>query len=581
MTVLYSLNEFNLASFLIRAIMGRPVFVLSIDPVVPSLGDAMNRLITGLARRGWVKRAVAEFPALVRYEEGYAEICFAHLYPRHEREIAAYLRFDRVELGEYETIFKHAAFTRVMRHLVKFSQLEGAISDLEGGRVQLKGIPYDFCDLYAVVYGRPLNIAREAGRASRRTFNAFLSLVVVATAILRTAVTIRLGTTKGRRVALGADFAQEGRVRNFFMQIVEDPDEILFVLRNRKIRDTLAPDRLTRYRHVSLNEGRFTPRQAISAAKLAIQDTAVLFRKLSWLPPHVFFAVAKQIDKRIQFRAFFDRFPMAGFLARDEYNTDHITRTQELRRAGILSLGISHGMATGPGVYPHNRYLDYDIFYVFGAEQHRRYAATWPKRMTVKPVGGYSLDRTQIARLGIKRTRDIVIFANQVTDPPAHVRITAEIARAFPDRAVFVKLKYDRDKVGGDVFDGYLRALGDLPPNVKVVCMPPYELLMSAGYAISGLSTVVAEAVQMGLASFFVDVYRADQDIFFRAFPELCVSSAPDAIDRIRRIENGEWTYPRNRFADLVDLSGRIVFDQIRADLALPPFAAGAGTRAA
>ncbi|MBT7771801.1 MAG: hypothetical protein HN705_17520 [Rhodospirillales bacterium] len=257
-------------------------------------------------------------------------------------------------------------------------------------------------------------------------------------------------------------------------------------------------------------------------------------------------------------------------MARDEYNSDHITRTQELRRAGVRSLGILHGMSTAPRVYPHIRYLDFDLLYVFGRHQHEAYKETWPTTMAVKPTGCFSLTRAQIERLGAARSQDIIIFANQVSDNDAYIKICAEIARHYTDRTVYLKLKYHRDYITPRLYDRYLEVFGEQPDNVVISEILPYELLLQAGYSFSGLSTVVAEALQMGVTSYFIDTYEEDKDVVFRDFPDLCVSTAAQAIENIRLIENGNSTYPRQKFSDLIDLSENNIFDVIRSDASLP-----------
>ena len=573
MPILYTLNEMHLVPFLIGMIFRRPVLVQAVDPVIPGFSAPIRRLVSALESRGLIRRHSEVFPALSRYEDGYAEICFAHLYPRFEKTMAKYLRFDELDLGEYQQIYKHAAMTRMMQHLVKFSQLEPALPGLESVGARMLGASFDFCDVFALIYKHPLKIAVASARRTRHIANLLITLSVWVSASLLVLRSVRLRLKPRDGMPLGADLAEEGRVRSFFKQIAADPDEIAFVLRNLAVRDSLDPSQLSFYRHLALNDGQLTLRQATVALCKVITDLAKLYRSLSWLPPHIFTAVTKQVRKRVQFQAFFNRHQFQGFLARDEYNTDHITRSQELRRAGIRSMGLTHGMSTAPRIYPHLRYLDFDILYVFGKFQHESYGATWPADMTVRPVGCYSLDRNQMSRLGAPRTKDIVFFCNQVTDNLDFVRIVTEVLHALTDRKVFIKLKYDRDYIGADLYDRYMTAFGELPAHAVVVGGSPYELLMTAGYAISGLSTVVAEAVQLGLVSFFVDVYRPDQDVSFRAFPELCVTSAPALTTRIREIETGEWIYPRDRFADLIDLSGQNVFDTIRAELGLSDWA--------
>ena len=569
----YSLNEFNLLSYVLKALAGRQVYVLAIDPCIPGNRAIIEKVLHFLKVRGLTSWASKVIPALARYETGFAEISFAHLYPRFEPEIRSYYQLDKeLQIGAYSLIFKHAASCHVKSHIERIPQLRDLEPELAARQVELVGLPYDLCALYEIFYGHSLPRSKPSGRRMRRFMNFVFIALIFATAVGNTLRRTRLAVAQTAKTPLGADLAEEGRVRPFFKQISTDPAEILYVMRNDAVRDKLADDELARYRHASLSEGRLPLSEMPSTLWMIFRDSVLLFGNLSWLPGPVFFSVVKQINKRISFRAFFRRFQFNGFLARDEYNTDHITRSQELRRRGICSLGLLHGMATAPRVYPHLRYLDFDTIYLFGKRQGEAYAETWPSQMRVRSFGGYSLTRDQLQEVGQSASHDILLFGNQWMDPPAHIHLLTELARSFPDRKIYLKLKYSRDYIGADIHNTYLQQFGELPSNVEVTTEPPYQLMLKSGYAFSGLSTVIAEALEIGLITYFLDVYRPDQDVFFRDFPDLCLASSQEAIERVRAHENGTAVYPREQFGDLVDLSDQNVFDQIREELELPPW---------
>jgi hypothetical protein len=54
-----------------------------------------------------------------------------------------------------------------------------------------------------------------------------------------------------------------------------------------------------------------------------------------------------------------------------------------------------------------------------------------------------------------------------------------------------------------------------------------------------------------------------------REFEGLAVKNAADAAQRIAGIEDGTRPYRRGRYADLIDLSGRTLFDSVREGLGL------------
>lgn len=573
MITFFSVNEFNVFWFLLKSIAGRPVYLLNVDPWFPALKSLLRRLLEVFVERGTIKQAAELFPNLARYEEWNSELSFAHLYPQFEPEIRKYYRLEEDHrASEYAIAFKHAASCRIKINIEHAARLSEYADDFVRQDIRFSGLRRDLICLYEEFHGQPINGTRAGGPGIAQYANILFTILIMIVTQWNIIRKTRISVRQRAKAALGADLAEEGRVRNFFKQIAEEPSEIIYVLRNDAVRDTLAPEELARYRHALLSEGQFPIGQVLGLMFQSLRDVYRVHMAFAWLPGDVYFALVKQVNKRLQFRAFFNVYHFDAFLARDEYNTDHITRSQELRRKGILSLGLLHGMATAPRVYPHLRYLDFDSIYLFGKRQGDAYADTWPADMTIKAYGGYSLTREQLAELAAPKSRDIVVFCNQFTDPLAHATSIADIARSFPDRKVYIKLKYPRNYIGDRLYDPYIESLGDLPANAEFAEGSPYELMLRSGYAISGLSTVIAEALEIGLTTYFLDVYKPEQDVFFRDFPELCVRNTDEIRARIRAQEEGVETYPRERFGDLVDLSTQNVFDQIRAEISLAPW---------
>ena len=85
---------------------------------------------------------------------------------------------------------------------------------------------------------------------------------------------------------------------------------------------------------------------------------------------------------------------------------------------------------------------------------------------------------------------------------------------------------------------------------------------------------MVTEALHFGCYSFMTDVFDGQKRTLFREFEGLCVTSGEDAVKRVRALEKKPATYDRSRYAELVDQSGIVFFDHVRADLGLPVAAA-------
>lgn len=571
---LISINELNVFGFMLKRLARGRTYALCVFPFFPPLEGLLRRLVEVTARADDTPWADGHVAALSLFEKNPAEIEYAHIYPRDEQSLNTIYGIGQQTIGDDTLAYQHAASNWLKLHLGKLVRLHEVSGPVKAGEIELANLPRDLSACYKAVYGEDLPGRTGPGPGLNTFVNFMISGVVLISTLADIVRRSRFAGARktGESYLLGADLSHEDS-RSFFIQIVETPKDILFVLRNQEVVASLAPESLSRYYHADLRQGRFFGLAEIFSA---IGESAArvmhIFHVLHGVNCGLFFATAKLVRRRMLFRALFNRFTVKNFIARDEYNPEHIVRSQELRRREGRSMGITHGMSTGPRVYPHTRYLDFDLLYVFGERQRAAYADTWPETMTVRPIGAFRPTRVNWSRVGLSRQNDILIFGNQDTDPPEHVEITRKIARAFQDRKVIIKLKYRRDYIGPARYDPYMAQLGELPDNVEITDLGrPYELMQRARYSFSGLSTVVAEAVQMGMFSFFIDVYRPDQDIFFRDFPGLCVTSADDAIKRIHDLETGSWSYPFDSLADLIDCSGANPYDAIRADLGLAP----------
>ena len=319
----------------------------------------------------------------------------------------------------------------------------------------------------------------------------------------------------------------------------------------------------------SVTDGYFRPFQGIAAACLAILDCLSVFWRLSWLPTDYFWEMAKMPYSRYLYRALFTRFPCRNFWGRDDYNSGHIIRYQELRRLGGKSFGLLHGLPSKTPVICQRRYIDFDVYYVFGDDLHRFYRDTWPPDMVVKATGSWGMTREEFARLDRRRPKDIIYFSCPSLQENSVIDTLVQIAEAFPDRTVYLRPKYpesvDETKAGLD------RLSIGKPENIVVTHERSYELVFKAHYVLSDPSTIGMECIQFGLPTFVAKFGSEWGNIYVSEFPELCVDSAQEFIDRIKGIESGTYVYRREDYAGLINLSGDIIWDTIRADLGLPP----------
>jgi len=373
-------------------------------------------------------------------------------------------------------------------------------------------------------------------------------------------------------VRLGIDIIGSRRLCTLVGELVDEPNDVMCVGRNvfeyeREVeRRWFAP-----FPVCSPVDGVMGPIAAIRAFVFILGQSARLWWRLGRLAPAHYMAAAKFPLIQITYRALFSKYRFANFLGRDDYNVEHIFRTWELRRIGGVSLGLNHSTPYFPIIYSIFRCIEFDIFYVFGEDICRKYYADeWPERMRIAPVGTFGMLHADLMIAASQpKPPDIAFFVKPRFEGLDPIEAVFAVARAFPDRTVYMKMK-NRHRDGLD--DGTEEAISrSLPANVRFTDETAETLSLKARYVISTPSTIVFEAIQYHCISFCYDVLPETTPLHFREYPDLCYRQIESIIDRINDIENGDWEFPRQSFNGLIELSGVNVFDAIRAEIGLPP----------
>jgi hypothetical protein len=364
---------------------------------------------------------------------------------------------------------------------------------------------------------------------------------------------------------LAADYIADPRDLPLYQE-VSDGGQVLLVIRNL----SHAPEeeeKLKAYATCSLDDGRFTLMGALNAFGFVMRDTARLYWRFMRQEPGIFFQLAALPHRRAVLRALFTRYVPQFFWGRDDYNPEHIIRRQELNRIGKLSFGIAQGFATYCNRSPSFCHISFDRYYVFGKINQEFYKGLWAKDMVVTPVGSFGPTREDYTLIDQPKPKDIVIFTGIFTNHPRLVKMVRYISAAFPDRTVWLQVK--SNYVDLERSKKFVEACMLDRPNIKYTTASLFEMFRRAGYAFSDPSTAVIEALQFGLVSFMLDISDIHEVCPYRNFPDLCISVPEDAVKRIQDIEAGNWKYRRERYGDLIDLSGKVFFDVIREDLGL------------
>jgi hypothetical protein len=542
---------------------------------LPPLRGLLARLAAWARRRGRLIDVIEAYDGLAVFREYPSYTNHLGVFWKTEKALDEFFRVAERDavIPDYALAFRHVICNVMRTKFVPILALAHAAK--HGGKSpRLVGADQPLLVLYRTYWGRDPEIPRAFDRRPSRLLNGLLAALIALHAATWIVRRLRLLPGAPAAKALGIDCVPGRLHAGLLDEVVDDPRDAVVVYRGREQAREFAGDpALDAYERCAVEDGYLSPWAAAAALAETCRDLVRLWRHIGGVAGELFTETAALAEKRQWFRALTRRYRFTHFLARDDYNPDHIVRTQEFRRAGVRSVGYMHGMPAPETLQPVWRYIDYDVYFTFGRDLYDRYyKKTWSPATTVKTAGTFGMSRAQRARLGHSRPANIVYFVTSDPKEPAMIDAVIEVARAFPDRTVYVKIKPTRRQEGKCAYTMAICSSASAPPNLVETDRDSYEVMLECRYAISGPNTTIpAETLQFGLATFVYDTVDGQWPSYYREFPGLSVTGAAEIIERIRGIERGTWSYPWRRLDGLVDFSGESIFDAIRRELGRAP----------
>lgn len=567
------LNEFNVFGVLLSKIKKQDVYLFQIDPIIPVSKPCLEFAADRLLRAGWIKDISlldvnaaalrARMPLFPR--KGW--------YARVEKFFVDQLRLDqqkapdeRYDFAACKQAINFGADQLMVIHFIH--ELNEKSPNL---RLALHGCASIMRDIHVSLGVHPDRIDFFPTRYPHRLINAGLTSLAIFRTLSNIIRFTKLNPSPRRKILLAIDVIDNlDRMVPLVNDILDDVGrQGLYVFRNRKSFEVLK-DGLRSYPLSPYPDGQFSYREFLTVCARVISDAAKLFGRFSFLESRLFLQIVKLCAARIYFRGLLNKYDIANFLGRDEYNAEHIIRSQELRRRGAVSLGLLNGLNLF-GIDSVFRYCDYDITYVFSTGPYLRYNRdNWRHPEGVRQIGAVTMSRDSVHEmLAVAKSRNIVCFAKNYCDGPEYLDEIFKLAAAFPDRDILISLKKSSIRIGG--YDDFVAYLNNAPSNVRMVDDDTFDLIKHNRYVISGESSIVTEAIHLGCFTFFLDTYPLEETFVYRDYDELCHRNGTAIIERIEGIERGTWQYPVNNYADLADLSGVLAADTIRRTIGLPP----------
>jgi hypothetical protein len=563
------LNEFSLPTALWLMARREKVYILRVAPHLRLLAAPMKRLGDFLIRRGWAEMPDDIDRRMVRRDGLLGDNGFNHIVEEIETELLGVLLPAGNATGrlrDYDYAMKKAIEVVALQVvadvycILQWLRRHGTRPYIIYGTSPITDMIYQL--YYKETSPFKCGVPKFA-RVLINSINAVTSLASAAVWLVRRVKS----SVPVRRYKLGLDV--NGYTEAMVLdRVMDDPSQALVVYRGPDYKDYYGalyakypccyPD------SCAVGVGRLP-----GLIMLAIRDLAALVVRHGAGDCAVFMGYCGLVSSKIRLEAFHANIHFDYFWGRDDYNPHHIIRSQIMRRSGGKTIGINHGLPLTI-ITPEWRQIDYDLYYSFGTHLYDNYyKSAWPAHMRVESVGNIHFTPEHRLRLDAPRPRDFAYF---VTAHPLLDRILDEVfvvARHFPDRKVYIKMKAGRCAQDMAVYE---EKMAVAPANVVRVAetQSPYEMMFDICYSITSSSTLGAEALQFRVISFIFDLLP-DIRFLYADFPKLIVASGQDIVRRVEDIESGAEIYRFEDFTALINVSAPCIYERIRSDLGLPP----------
>ena len=561
-----SLNEMTLARFLILALLKRRLFILKVRPFVPYTRGLLQAVARWARRGGRAHSVVNLLPEMKPYNFYLRRLYFREAFKKYEPWQNRYFDFDVAESKDPDYGYCYKQIT--CNYVFFQNAFEAFVLDAlnrtfpEGGYV-VNGLHADTLALYEAYFDTKAAPSVSPVHLPNRMVNALLVVLATAYSVVWAGCRFRLSVPR-EDVLLAVDDMNMPCETPLFERLSRYGN-ILMVSRGTYFHRRRLPGR-ENYTSCDRNDGALGPGDLAGALSTIVRDTLFLWRCYGQLTPPHFFQILTLPHKRMVIRSLLNRFRPKYYWARDDYNTDHILRHQELSKIGGKSIGVSHAIYSNwCSVVPNIRYINYDIYYVFSDKYVANYFDTWKADMVVKSTGSMEI-APEMLDSTVRRNDDILVCIRVAWFEPEMIRMVRMLAEAFPGKTVFLQLKrsYFNNDEEGDFVEKFSRDL----PNIVYSTDPVFELLQRVRYHFSDISTIIQEGICVGTNTFLADVIDVEWTVL-RSYPGLCVKTGDEAVARIKAIESGEWTYPREDYLSRMGVpKGRSALDIVCEDFA-------------
>ncbi|MDE0539623.1 MAG: hypothetical protein OXH94_12975 [Rhodospirillales bacterium] len=568
----FCVNEFSVWRMLWYLLLGRRVRILAVFAIYTAFDRPLRWLVDRLTAKGRIARLGDDIEALAPLQDDPARALLSDYFNRIEPWLENYFGFGDPDPGHsgYHRAFQHLTCNYIALQAVQIVAPSIAAARSPETQVRFYGYPRDIAAAACAFAGRDALPQITTMRPPDRLLNLLFSLALAAYSAAWLTVRVRASLAPPARISMAYDYLDDPTQAALYRELA-GLGPFLLVPRNKPLAQEAEQLDLPPHNRRTITEGRFGFLDAIKCFGEAGRDWRQIRRRYGSCSARHFREVAGLVYRRLEYRGLFNLYEPRVYWGRDGYSAAHIIRRQELARFGGESWGVSHSYFALSDCYPEFRYLNFDRYYVMDRSTiERSYGEKWPDSMTVVGAQPFRMSPALTRESHCPKPPDILILSSVSIWSPAFVRAAREIAEAFSDRTVRVQVKHNRQHL--DACREFLDAVTKGLDHTEIVTeRSPYALFPQSRYTVSDPSTAAVESIVSGCYGFVLNVEEAQLTNPLRHLDGVCVTSGPEAVSRIKAIENGEWEYPSKAIAEHLDMSGTAFPDVIRRDFGLPP----------
>ncbi len=536
-----------------------------IEPIFPYTKGVLQRIVSWLVKRELVHWAIDDYPELRRVKEESVRTLLYDVFGETEDWQNDYFHFAQADdaIGDYKMPYGLIVTNYCTQKHVCFLLMHAIGQRKDFATLKFVGLPEDTRAAISDYCG--INLPGKASYVFARAVNLAYSLFVMLISLVWALTHIRPGAKTPQPIFFAADFINDPRDKILYNEL-EEGGPMLMVRRGGG-KSFRPPAELKHHIFCHKRDGVVSLINLLPFIGMVMRDTISLYRYAGMYHPAMFWRVATLPYRRLLLRGLFQRYRPQFFWGRDPYNEDHILRRQEINRVGGKSYAVNTGTLNWAILSPPWRYISYDRYYVFGKGVYKKYYShTWAADMELVPAGTFTAERRHYAGRFDCRPSDIAIFISVYTSEPEIAELVFSVAKEFPERKIYLQIKraFRRFPGAGQLIDDCREF-----PNVVYTEDSVYDIFQKVTFGISDPSSVINEALQLGLKSFAFDIPHLQKTNAYREYPDMIITSGTQLIERIRSIENESWHYPTGSLKNVVDMSGIVFFDRIREDMGL------------